>query len=1757
MPAWAVRLPALLTLGLALVACGHGERGLLVDTPPLPPSHSRRAAPTNVDPLDIEVTKNWEQIIAEVWAAVSHGRVPSLPVPVILGDNDDVDADALEAEAYADKENTKRAKRFIKAANKKEDLSNGEDMLSKDKRCEDLWKILDKHVDAKINATFVEVGAGSNLYVKAREEHVEKSANDNGGVPSWRARRSREAKHPAGSLTVRGCLSIRAARARRLATVLYVGERHHYLSSVGAGPAPAVDEDDEDNQHIHMLMHADQTGSIRNKLQDRPINHAVCNAPITEGTVNAMVEDTGELYTYQAVTEIRSLVNNMLPHEFERFLGTLFGLSITTFIPTPLPDDHFFSYWKSAEDLAKAAAHSVGLTTKVETLRDNSQPHYSQFSWQVSGTNKIDLSATQAQKLDGVVRVQLTKWVNVKKKKEEDKKEDKKKKKGEDDEEKGKKKKDDDEKKGKKRRRLLGWWGHREDHKKEAKATSTPTSTERKLVPFNDTLSDSGVSLATLKLLKISTEDSSQIFLNLLRSADANTMAANTADQIRFVRGALEFTKGANGRSNIRVGVDSAERDSHPSLNGKGAEETQIGKLFAPGLFKNQGSADDQPSKGALYAGEQKESGYKVVATEEPKPDESGYKVVPTEEQKRDDSGYQVVTTGLAKKNKREMYLKLRDDEGNGAALDEAPPSYKKMNTDRLGDLASPPAPETAKDAEKVKHEAVQFVENKHSQMPKGSPKKKNVAKPWKKPLKKAAWMGKAKAPADKSHSKFPKMKTLRSYAQAKEQETKATPKRAQKKKAKLAQKKKAKSAPISIDASEVMDGDADSRRRRRRRLLGASPGLTPETLAATQRWIRRPITHHRDKKWSGEKIKGQLHMIQHEEKGYERWWPLFESDEVADSTRRSKASWSILINGENLGLLSTKLALAFPKATVVSIKDDTNDLEAHLNLLKLLNVNNNILCNGRTRMATEKKHADEQTTRYGILGMDAFQVFFRNAHKIDEFESLFGSLLHQSATTFMELPDWDALMAAVDAMSTTDMLQYVEQGSKISALLTARYLELASSKGSADPWVGMLSAAAQAAGLTDVSMRMLPASKQKTGVQKVRSAILKRLRRKMPSNAPRAEKSSLFPKKPSKGPRIRIVRIDSKPWAKRGSSKESIPTAYNHEGVSVYALRRFGMIPLQTASIFRLFMKLPFHKIEKEEGTSAVIAPWNTYYHGSGGGYRGAFPRVLVTFGTTGNAYEAYNVPENEEAEEDAEKLVDPRWATISQQMTPEDVGSKGEFSYLEVNSGSGLLSLALAEKYPAATILSLESEKGNVEAHLKRIKSLGQSRINDAGSNQGADQSDKELRDDLAKVAANNWVCNTEVDLALLQKLYESPEFIRWLVFGGDLVLDHMVDSGGPGNLKEALGYFMSSGMTTFLQLPSAQSLSLGLYMFYHSANERSTSNALSNFALAAHPRPRYMQAEMQLLSAMAEVPGKTKLSIELLPGNVHMARVDVVNMTRHVNHHFDYKKDGHSRKYDMHVEKNETVTASYQRFLRSKALAPKKAKALGAFPVAEGQHYNRKMVTDVYITRQHDKWHIPYGQLWGVTLITVLRLGLVESQRAMAYHRFINLPLYEDMAPWNIVFQGARMAYIDYDTKDVTYDKVVPLTYRVLSVLFNYKRTVEDFKRCGPSSHNDYGFPHINSCVGGKIKNDFVSHGGKKCKESNAPVPCGDGTCRSDYISCLKVLSKLERKHQKQTGPGTAKSSAAALMNIWRTHEWTFGQKGLRLPKEEESG
>jgi hypothetical protein len=69
--------------------------------------------------------------------------------------------------------------------------------------------------------------------------------------------------------------------------------------------------------------------------------------------------------------------------------------------------------------------------------------------------------------------------------------------------------------------------------------------------------------------------------------------------------------------------------------------------------------------------------------------------------------------------------------------------------------------------------------------------------------------------------------------------------------------------------------------------------------------------------------------------------------------------------------------------------------------------------------------------------------------------------------------------------------------------------------------------------------------------------------------------------------------------------------------------------------------------------------------------------------------------------------------------------------------------------------------------------------------------------------------------------------------------------------------------------------------------------------------------------------------------------------------------------------------------------------------------------------------------------------------------------------------------------------------------MTVLMNYKRTVEDFKKCGSKAGTVYGLPYVSDCVG------FSGEKSLSCSDDlRFPVPCSDGKCHSDYISCLRV-------------------------------------------------
>ena len=319
-----------------------------------------------------------------------------------------------------------------------------------------------------------------------------------------------------------------------------------------------------------------------------------------------------------------------------------------------------------------------------------------------------------------------------------------------------------------------------------------------------------------------------------------------------------------------------------------------------------------------------------------------------------------------------------------------------------------------------------------------------------------------------------------------------------------------------------------------------------------------------------------------------------------------------------------------------------------------------------------------------------------------------------------------------------------------------------------------------------------------------------------------------------------------------------------------------------------------------------------------------------------------------------------------------------------------------------------------------------------------------------------------------------------------------------------------------------------------------ETVAADALNNtptFLIDTHPVPAYWRLLQDLMEHYAIVPPNGETQVVAREGDIApdrsfpfpLIRVDVVKLMRRVHHHFDWARDGHKRTYTMLVDLNASfaIPKSGARLIPGSWRDPASGGGELIWQIAHtykrqtlpsGHHVSDGRVLHVRLVRDEDSGYIPYGVIHAFTLICALRLGLVDAQVSAIYGEFIKLPLYEDMAPWNIALAAGSVEYIDYDTRGKVYDTYVRETYRVLSVLMNYKRTVSDFGMCGESAQNPYGFGQVSSCVKPKTFDE-------KCENSGAPVPCDDGNCHSDYISCLRALVN---KGTDSNGAGPPRSS-----------------------------
>ncbi|XP_072025931.1 uncharacterized protein [Amphiura filiformis] len=364
--------------------------------------------------------------------------------------------------------------------------------------------------------------------------------------------------------------------------------------------------------------------------------------------------------------------------------------------------------------------------------------------------------------------------------------------------------------------------------------------------------------------------------------------------------------------------------------------------------------------------------------------------------------------------------------------------------------------------------------------------------------------------------------------------------------------------------------------------------------------------------------------------------------------------------------------------------------------------------------------------------------------------------------------------------------------------------------------------------------------------------------------------------------------------------------------------------------------------------------------------------------------------------------------------------------FSFLEYGSGKGSLSIALAAKYTNSTIISMADDAADAESHLKEVKRLG---------------------------LWNNAITESRLDEEFSTKLVESPDFLHYQFIGLYQYLLLLQEEGATSSdtLATLMGNLLSSAVTTFIQLPSSQVLSLAVATFFPEMLNGTKFVHMSpqeQFLRASHPLGPYRNAEIHLIKEGSFGPSvDVNVSSHVLhPADESLTwsllRVNVKKLNITVNHHFDYKRDGHQRRYTLHCNSNET---NYE----------------------------------VFLIREKDGFKIPYGKISGFSLITLLRMGLLKEMKERLYNLFLHLPLYEDMAPWNIVFQGGSVQYIDYDTKEFTFDKVAPMAYQVMALLMNYERTVEDFGHCNFNAGNQYGFSYISHCVEVNLKDPALMH------------------------------------------------------------------------------
>lgn len=884
-----------------------------------------------------------------------------------------------------------------------------------------------------------------------------------------------------------------------------------------------------------------------------------------------------------------------------------------------------------------------------------------------------------------------------------------------------------------------------------------------------------------------------------------------------------------------------------------------------------------------------------------------------------------------------------------------------------------------------------------------------------------------------------------------------------------------------------------------------------------------------------------------------EDMWNILK-DILPDSSVQS--DFSLLFHQSGQGDLSLKIAKEYPSSVVVSYTSSGDDAHVHASSAVSMGVKNSIVGNARQFHETDAHDPVERVIYdvkssldlfdFQVLPAEVFTSFLH--HTQPQFEALLGHSFSLARSTVFTIPFIHFLEEGY-AMFGGKKLETGCYDKRNVALDTPGTVE---ENKIMQRVLGLVLCSADAANV-EVKARLLKPVKvtgwpsQKTAVVEVTLVSMQRPVGGMfrlldeDGHGPRdrvgeslegsvaLDNYHLNYKRGSSGEEsLHLVRKDGKKnllWKSppRGRGQGMAGPLEKGRGVSVYSLLAVRPIPSWRRDLAQMYLRDADTIINPLRNLAGKAEPWNTFlYHGT------LFFVYPFARDADGNLLHDGGLDDAK-----ADVYVEKSEAQLQ----------------LEVDMAAGMgLAADMAELQKRwfdspLSFVEHESDNGFTAASIARIFSKS-SVIIVTNNNDKRREIERLLR---RNAASNAIVVLQERIEKYANDMAFSPEHFNFQYFNGFYAAWRRDENNFDGMFSpKSMGAILSCAEVSYFLLPHPKIMSLALAVFhgpdptlhvYGAPSEAARNKHVDHFAqavegsnkvdasilelyeLSAHPEKTPLKDwDFDLIESRFENPDLESLSMQRVPvprarvgvtmkdiknspsGRWTLVRVMPTRMRRIVQHHFRAELDGHKRRYLLrHVYGEEAMTEVKEEI--------QEIEKDWSTPVAG--------VGRTWLQRMGDGGQpvsnslIPYTH-FGISLITLLRIGVSDYAREKLYGQFLQIPVYEDMATWNIQWNNGRLGYVDVDTMQSHLEIVLPHAYQMILALMNYERTVADFGKCEGAVHLMFGIPFVGNCV--KPRNDQRSDERLRrdlgCTDK-LPVPCADGTCKPTFVHCLRDL------------------------------------------------